>query len=664
MANDFEMRLEADLRQRVDAILLENPGMSLQDATREADAALLGQAEADLFHKITDSETQNNPFRPPTGCPVNDLPPELLAHIFMLGCKLDDEHEAEAEDMGMDWEDESEGIDLADEWETDDEEGDADEEIVQNSEDVHMHSSAVRSPRRGAAPPETDEEDSDDEDDGLGDEGDDLFLPFQVLVSHVCRHWREIALGTHTLWTTVRFVGHLNTEKASAWIERANDLPLDIFIEATDVHDPHHGQEQGDQGEQQEGAQPPGAWPVTSIVMAFDPATGTLTTTTHTGPPFHDGAPPPERPVELCLSLDDLKVILDLIIPHVAQWRIFEVSVNYYTYMYEILSRLARCPGAPLLEELGLYNYEETDQEEGDEETFQPAHLAEAFLPFSGNAPKITHVAFWGVHIAWGGALPMLAGLKEIELAYHTKDVRPTFAVFRAMLNASPELDLLSLCYSGPTGDMEPVAIPSLHALVLCDMEMDLVQPLVAALELPALDDLVLDLHGEDYTDFAEQLANNARGQTRSLLAGLTTLKIAGLHCNDATCDLVMAQLDGLKRLHLKCDDQDEEEEEAEPEVDPWLKRLKEVKDTGVRYCPKLESLKIEGIEGGVLKELVTARKAAGAPFNEVFLGRLDDVSKKDEKWLRENIEQFNFFDPSDDEEDEPVEVDGMDIDI
>ncbi|KAF7346257.1 hypothetical protein MSAN_01852900 [Mycena sanguinolenta] len=651
MANEYEARLTADLKQRVAAILLENPGMSPEDAMREAQAALLAQAEADLFHKITDIETKNNPFRPPTtGCPINDLPPELLAHIFTLGCKLDEEESGHDEIDDMDWDEDSEGLDLADDWETDDEEGDADEEIVQSSEDVHMSSSNTRATRSGAVPPETDEEDSDDDDDE--DEADDMLLPFQVLVSHVCRHWREISLGTHTLWTTIRFAGHLNAEKASAWIERANDLPLDIYIEATDLHDPQHNDPEGEQGGQQEDAQPPGAWPgpgqITSIVMAFNPATGTLTTSAHTGIPFHAGPPQPERPMELCLSLDDLKVILDLIIPRVAQWRLFEVSVNYYTYMYEILSRLAHCPGAPLLEELGLYNYEETDtNEDGEEvETFQPAHLAEAFLPFSANAPNIKHVAFWGVHIARSSSrtTPRTCG--------------PAFASFRAMLDASPELDLLSLCYSGPTGDMEPIAIPSLHALVLCDMEKDLVIPLVAALELPALDELTVDLHGEDFTDFAEQLAKHARGQTRSLLAGLTTLKLAGLHCNNTTRDMVMAQLDGLKRLHLKCEEDEEEEQE-----DAWFKRLKEVKGTGVRYCPKLDSLKIEGIEGAVLKDLVIARKEAGAPFKQVFLGTLDELSKRDEQWFRANVEQFDFFDPSDDEEEEAVEVDAMDTD-
>jgi hypothetical protein len=130
--------------------------------------AAMQKAEAELL--------TNNPFRPPThGCPVNDLPPELLAHIFQLGCKLDEEEDEYDDDYA------DEGIDLEDEWETDEEEGEADEEVDEEvDEDVRMGSPEKRKgPRRsnGAAPPDTDGEDSDDED---GEEEEDgPFLPFQ-----------------------------------------------------------------------------------------------------------------------------------------------------------------------------------------------------------------------------------------------------------------------------------------------------------------------------------------------------------------------------------------------------------------------------------------------------------------------------------------------------
>ncbi|KAJ6584921.1 hypothetical protein B0H19DRAFT_1107195 [Mycena capillaripes] len=631
---DFDTRLSEDLKQRVATIILENPGMS--------PAAAMQKAQDDLI--------TNNPFRPPThGCPVNDLPPELLAHIFQLGCKLDDEEDEFDDDY------EDEGLDLEDEWETDEEGGEADEH-VDADEDVRMGSPEKRkAPHRssdGPAPPETDGEDSDSEDGEEGEEEEvEPYLPFQILVSHVCRHWREIALGTHTLWTTIRFVGHLNADKGRAWLQRSNGLPLDIFIDCTDMHNPEHDHHpDGDVPD----PHVPGAFNDAdlgySVVLAFNPDTGTLTTSTTPGMPL--GLETEPEPTEACVSLDDLKVILDMIIPHVGQWRIFEVSVNFYTYMYEVLSRLAQCPSAPLLEELGLYNYEETEIEESA--TFQPAHLATAFLPFHGVAPKVTHVAFWGVHIAWDESLSFLQGLREIELAYHTPDVRPSFETFRAIVDASPELGLLSLCFSGPTGDMEALEIPSLRTLVLCYLEQDFVKPFVAALRLPGLEELTLDLCDEDYTEFAKQLAGPARGQTRSLLAGLTTMKIANLMCNETAADLVMAQLDGLKRLHIKSDEHEL--------FFKRLRKMKEMKEKVPMYCPKLESLKIEGMEGSEVRMLVAARKAAGVPLNQVFIGNLDFVNNKDEAWLRANVETFDFFEPSDSEEEVEI-ADGEEMD-
>ncbi|KAJ7044072.1 hypothetical protein C8F04DRAFT_991258 [Mycena alexandri] len=636
----FEAKLTEDLAHRALMILTANPGMSQE-------AAML-QAETDL----RDLALKNNPFRPPTGCPVNDLPPELLAHIFKVGCEM------QAEEGDADYEDED-GLDLEDEWETDEEDGEADE-VVEDDEDkdVRMGSPEKRRTQpasHGAAPPETDGEESESED---GDDWD-ADLPFQVLVSHVCKHWRAVALNSHTLWQVLQFTTHLNVEKSKAWLERSNGLPLDIFIDCTSVHGPHEDGHDHE-GEDEAAHHPPTDQQAPStgggfmgIIMAFNPTTGTLTTDTITadGTPLANGELQPTTPPEPCISLDDFKVILDMIMPHVHNWRVLEVSANFYTYMYELLSRLAKCPAAPLLEELGLYNYEESESEEV--ETFEPAHLAEAFLPFQGNAPKVTHVAFWGVHIAWEAALPMLQGLREIELAYHTRDVRPSFETFRAMLDASPEIELLSLCFSGPVGDMEVLEVPSLRTLVLCYLEPDFVKPLLGALVLPGLEELNLDLVEEDFTDFATQLAEPARGQTRSLLAGLTTMKLTGLQCNDATCAVVMAQLEGLKRLHINCEGEEER----------FFTLLSQLKGSAPQYCPKLESLRVEGVEGSELRKLVATRKTAGAPLQQVFIGNRDFVDPKDERWLRANVETLDFFDPSDDSEPESDVLEVMDTD-
>lgn len=90
----------------------------------------------------------SNPFVPPTGnkCPINDLPNELLAQIFAMGAledDCDDDDDRYQEDM---------------------DEGQLLDDISSDCES-----------------------DGDDVDDGVEP-------PFQVLVSHVCKHWRTIGM--------------------------------------------------------------------------------------------------------------------------------------------------------------------------------------------------------------------------------------------------------------------------------------------------------------------------------------------------------------------------------------------------------------------------------------------------------------------------------------
>lgn len=98
---------------------------------------------------------KSNPFVPPADgkCPVNGLPNELLAYIFTLG--------AEAEQEG----------------ENDEEEDEEDEEF------------------------DWDEDESDEDDE---DERRDL--EFQVLVSHVCRRWREVAIQVRFQFSLVSYL--------------------------------------------------------------------------------------------------------------------------------------------------------------------------------------------------------------------------------------------------------------------------------------------------------------------------------------------------------------------------------------------------------------------------------------------------------------------------
>ena len=92
-------------------------------------------------------------YVPPTGdkCPINDLPNELLAQIFSMGALEDND-------------------------------GDEEDHLCQEEEDEGQ-----------LLDDEGSEEPTEDNDGGShGDEVNNHVPPFQVLVSHVCKHWRTV----------------------------------------------------------------------------------------------------------------------------------------------------------------------------------------------------------------------------------------------------------------------------------------------------------------------------------------------------------------------------------------------------------------------------------------------------------------------------------------
>src|SRR5260370_19505397 len=109
------------------------------------------------------------PFVPPSsGTPINALPNEILSWIFTLG--------SGAEEHGDD----------------DDEDEDEDEE---DSIDEHRQR-----------------------------------LPFKVLVSHVCRRWRTVAIETSMLWTYLDFAEGPPFDKSRTWLDRSSCCLLYIAL--------------------------------------------------------------------------------------------------------------------------------------------------------------------------------------------------------------------------------------------------------------------------------------------------------------------------------------------------------------------------------------------------------------------------------------------------
>lgn len=555
---------------------------------------------------IAELDLGANPFVPPTDkCPVNDLPPEVLAHIFTVGTAAQEEG--------------------------DDPDEDVEEEVEEDDGDDNF----------------SDVPDDDDDDDEV---------EFQVLVSHVCRHWRQVATQTPALWTHLTFEEPPPFEKSQVWIERSKGCPLVIEVDATK---PEPDALDLDDDDDEGGGEGGGGDERAQTSKEMDQ-----------------------------LSLDDMAQILALLVPHVARWQRVEIMVSDFALMHLALTRFAACAGAPLLETLQLYHYEDCESYD----TFEPRALRAALLPFRGNAPRLAEVALWGVHVDWADTR-LLAGLRALELAYHAKDVRPAFADLAAILRNCPHLDALTLCCSGPLLPEDgvdgwpaaPLALPALRNLVLAFQEPDYAAALARRLYTPALESLTLDFESEDYTDFVKQLSApvlgppGAAAKPQSMLAGVKNLKISGLPCAQRAIEDFYRALPNLQSLNLNLNHVDlafffylsfpttqlstrfnaVEGQTVEEVILQNIRSQRAADPAHVVpvFCPLLETLTTTGVNGKAMSAWIEQRTECGFPIKRLFMNDEDEVLSKDQEFLKAQVEEFDFFEGSDDDEIDDIEM-------
>jgi hypothetical protein len=656
---DFDQRLTTDLREQLTEILKQEPGLSPEAA----------------MTKITKDMLKNNPFVPPEGdkCPINILPDELLAYVFETGMQM----EIAAMECGdVDDDDEFDMSDSEDE--EDEEEGDdKDEEIVDTMNgggedeeewsDVDEEEETTRwRKRKGKASGDEDDEGEDDED----EDEVQRELPFQVLVSHVSRRWRNVSLDTPTLWTLLTFEKGTLLEKHKAYVERAKTAPFNIIIDCTSAETDEDMAVLVEEIRDRE--------LMNCLRRSIDRSDPSLPhifgyPNWHTKPEELglEGVVTQSSDVDgVSYTLAEFSQILDLLIPHVHQWRALSVSVSDYKWMYLLLARLHQCPPAEVLDTLELYHYDDNDSGE----TFEPPHLNTYFTPFHGQAPQLRHCVFWGVHLNWEASLSILENVEDLNLSYHTEEVRPSYQTFEAILK-SPNLKTLRLLLSGPKGTeddwrnagQEPIHLPLLDALTLRYHSPTYARSLLRFIDSPNLKSLNIDFDEEDYTEFAKDLCKAPFGRSKSLLAGLEHFKLSGLPCSRAMVENMLDELRNLKSLNLNC--QGEGEQFFETLLKATTSSSSESGSSSAPgkkvYCPTLKEITTAGIEGRQLREFVEGRTKAGAPIERMFMSENDAIDNASERWLKENLKEFALFDPSDSEEEFeeglPVEIDDDD---
>ncbi|KAL1658483.1 hypothetical protein GGF50DRAFT_67165, partial [Schizophyllum commune] len=62
-------------------------------------------------------------------------------------------------------------------------------------------------------------------------------IPAAVILSHICAHWRSIALNDPLLWTRIWIRFHMNAyiqhvlTRTTVWLTRSKNAPIDVYID-------------------------------------------------------------------------------------------------------------------------------------------------------------------------------------------------------------------------------------------------------------------------------------------------------------------------------------------------------------------------------------------------------------------------------------------------
>ena len=527
------------------------------------------------------------PINPPRqgNCPVDNLPNELLSYVFRIGVEIDQRW----------WDKDLKLTSYEDQW-----------VHLDGNQDSHGVSVKSGDPTSSVLPlafdfmPET-----------FRYRGP---LPPQVLVSHVCRRWRAVALNIPRFWTTLRFCTYPGLAQKQEYISRSNGFPLTIEVDCgienrgLDNDTPAGENRESDGSEDDE---------VSDSDMSGDDETSDSDTSDDDEDSDSDiSEDDPD------LSLEDLGHILNLLEPVVSQWGRFDFYASDTTHILFLMSRLDKLSAAPCLTSFRIHRYRMRD-----DTTFVPAAR---FLPFHGQAPKLKEVIFWGIHIDWEGALPtFLRGLRIFGLSALKNDDRPSYAAFAEIIKNSPELKTLTSSMTGPllSDDVSfdpraswvpiPLPIPSLTRLMLQLYDQKYAIAFMQHLDLPNLTHLVLNLYQEDYSDFVKVLAKPAQGRG-SLLRKIIDLEITGLSLDLASVKVLLSELRSLICLNLQ-PSMSVAEVICDALVDPSVLAIGQASDDLPNiFCPNLEEITTCHLDEKGAKALVAGRRDAGVPLKKI----------------------------------------------
>ncbi|OJT12839.1 hypothetical protein TRAPUB_10674 [Trametes pubescens] len=458
---------------------------------------------------------------------------------------------------------------------------------------------------------------------------------FEVLVSHVCRHWRHVALHTPHLWTTVHFRTLAHMARGEVYLARNAHLPIDIYVDTCSEDDYHLRKD--------------------------------------------------------LLFRDQFLAVFNVVLPHIHRWRELHLIVADLECKSFARQVLSKCGTAPALRTLQLWHVMNWQTSERLFNHIGPPPV----VVFGGALPSLKHIILQGVNLPWSRS-PFLCNLTSVEFALHSDNVRMPFALWRDMLRASPALTRLSLLFAGPRASSsgtspvpdgiewwgaappppdavlppgaplppstDPVQLLQLREVQLNNLEADYLIALFRTLHAPAVRSLHLglDFDDQDFTPFIEylaappgphKLANGAgagAARPQPKFPVLESLSVSALKCTVPSWRALLAVSPKLTRLEADFT------QLSEHAFDVLLETVPEPQDADARppspsesdgkgkaradateaktvpILPKLESVRVSGVEGKQLSELATFRRMHGCRIRrwEIEEGARDEHSE------------------------------------
>jgi len=134
--------------------------------------------------------------------------------------------------------------------------------------------------------------------------------------------------------------------------------------------------------------------------------------------------------------------------------------------------------------------------------------------------------------------------------------------------------------------------------------------------------------------------------QRHSLCQNLVELKISGMQCSETAPGRFYAALPNLISLNLNC-------YHLQSEFFTYLFAMDLEEHDAHFFLPKLTTLTTSGISLLRMRHLLVMRQM----IKHVQMDSKADADQVDEAWLRANTESFEFFDDSEDEDEDTTDA-------